>query len=156
MDPFLIQPRPFSILLRMCPSISQGLFSILDGMYFFTPLDYVKSGNDLEFVCHYVVTTGAHSVVALDEVVLLFLYFRRYSRSLRCLLGIGPRMRCDSDSTISNRVTRPGRRNALSPIYNQRFRYTLRLPFTVLTRPCRRFMKRDRETRSSQREKHFT
>jgi len=107
----------------MCPLISQGLFSILDGMYRFTPLDYVKSGNDLKFVCHYVVTTGAHSVVVLDEVVLLFQYFRCCSRSLRCILGIGPGMRYDSDSTINNRVTHPGRRNILSSAYNQWFRY---------------------------------
>ena len=45
--PYSIALTLLSILLRIGPPISQRLFSILDGMYCLTPLDYVKSRNDL-------------------------------------------------------------------------------------------------------------
>ena len=52
-------------------SISQEPFSILNGMHRSTALDYVKSGNDSQFVCHNAAMMDTYSAVRRDEVFLV-------------------------------------------------------------------------------------
>jgi len=123
-----------SVPLHINSSISQSSFSILNRMCCFTPSDYVKSRNDLKFVCHHMVTVDAHSIMVLDNVTLWLQRLQYRSRSLRYLISSRTRYQSrnqqSGDSLVRDCEPRP---RILFP-WILRFRYSNAVPFTVPAR----------------------